>query len=126
MSLSRSSGVATDDGPRVVGRALGHAGEHRAGSELDELGDAEVDQLEQTLLPPHRRRQLGRQQAGPLRPGPVGERVDVGDHGDLGVARCPLRRWRCAADPARSIMNGVWNAPDTCSGITFLAPSSLA
>ena len=25
-----------------------------------------------------------------------------------------------------AVMNGVWNAPDTCSGITFLAPSSLA
>ena len=23
-------------------------------------------------------------------------------------------------------MNGVWNAPDTCRGMTFLAPSSLA
>ncbi len=23
-------------------------------------------------------------------------------------------------------MNGVWNAPDTCSGMTFFAPSSLA
>ena len=25
-----------------------------------------------------------------------------------------------------AVMNGVWNAPDTCSGMTFLAPSSLA
>ena len=25
-----------------------------------------------------------------------------------------------------AVMNGVWKAPDTCSGITFLAPSSLA
>ena len=24
------------------------------------------------------------------------------------------------------MMNGVWNAPDTCSGMTFFAPSSLA
>ncbi len=25
-----------------------------------------------------------------------------------------------------AVMNGVWNAPDTGSGITFLAPSALA
>ena len=52
--------------------------------------------------------------------------VDVGHDRDVGVARC-----RPAAIASRSrsragAMNGVWKAPDTCSGMTFFAPSSLA
>ena len=55
----------------------------------------------------------------------VGEGVDVRHHRHLGVAgfaSAIALRSRSRA----GTMNGVWNAPLTCSGITFLAPSSLA
>ncbi len=61
-------------------------GEHPAGAELGVLGDAEVLELEQAVLPAHRRRQLRRQQARPFLALVVGEGVDVGDDRHLGVA----------------------------------------
>ena len=39
-----------------------------------------------------------------------------------GCAEAMARRKRSRA----AVMNGVWKAPDTCKGITFFAPSSLA
>ena len=89
--------MATEIVRAPVDGALGHPGEHAAGAELGELGDAEVLELEQAVLPAHGRGQLGREQARPLLALVVGEGVDVGDDRHLGVAGVGLGDGRCAA-----------------------------
>ena len=74
------------DRAAALDRALGHAGEHPTGAELGEVGDAQVGELEQAVLPPDGARQLRREQRRPLLALVVGEGVDVGDDRDLGVA----------------------------------------
>ena len=84
-SLSSSSGRRHRQGAGGVHRPLGHAGEHPARAELDVVGDAGVGQGQEAVLPAHRARQLGGEQAGPLLAPVVGERIDVGDDRHLGV-----------------------------------------
>ena len=70
----------------TVDRPLGHAGQHAARAELDELRHPFASQREQHLLPPNGAGELGRQQAGPLLTLVVGEGIDVRHDGHLGVA----------------------------------------
>ena len=82
--------------------------------------------VEQAVLPAHGARQLRREQARPVVAAVVGHRIDVRHDRNVGVARA----WPAASASRRrsraGAMNGVWKAPDTWSGMTFLAPSSLA
>ena len=107
-------------------RALGHAGEHAAGAELGELGDAERRQRQQAVLPAHRAAQLGRQQARPLVARGRAASASTLETTGTSVSRVSASAIALRSRSRAGAMNGVWNAPETCSGITFLAPSSLA
>ena len=68
--------------------------------------------------------ELGRQQARPLAPlswASASTLETIGTSVSRGFASAIALRSRSRA----GAMNGVWNAPETCSGMTFLAPSSL-
>ena len=90
------------------------------------VGDAGVAERLQHLLPAHRAGQLRRQQRGPLACrwswGLASTLETTGTSESRGAASAIAWRSRSRA----GTMNGVWKAPDTGSGITFLAPRSLA
>ena len=85
-----------------------------------------VSSVEQAVLPAHRAAELRRQQARPTR-----RRCCAASASTLDTTGTSVSRGFASAIALRSrsragVMNGVWKAPDTGSGITFLAPSSLA
>ena len=111
----------------VVDGALGHPGEHAAGAELDELGDAAAtSSVSRQCF--HR---TGLLSCADSRRAPLGARGRAAQASTLETTGTSVSRGLASAIALRSrsragAMNGVWNAPDTGSGMTFLAPSSLA
>ena len=114
--------------PRSCGAssgALGHAGQHAARAELDEVGDAEVLEREQAVLPAHRDDSWADSRLAHSLPSSWGRASTLETTG-TSVSRGSASAIALRSRSRAAVMNGVWKAPDTCSGITFLAPSSLA
>ena len=125
-SLSRSSGVATEMVRAASTVRLAMPVSTPPGPSSTKSVTPSVGQGEQAVLPAHRAATAG-PTAGwstrrPGRGASASTLETIGTSVSRGLASAMALRSRSRA----GAMNGVWNAPDTGSGMTFLAPSSLA